>query len=612
MIRRPLRPLARILSARAEGTDPDLVEAEERAARLAARHREERRKAETRILLLGTAFILGFTAVGARMALLSAAVPVEPRGAASAEPIRAQRADIVDRDGALLATNIVTASLYAQPRDLIDPENAARQLARIFPELDAGYLTEKFTDGRKFMWIKRTISPEQRQLVHDIGEPGLLFGPREVRLYPNGAIAAHVLGGASFGREGVDAAEVVGTAGVERQLDGRLRDPAAVTTPLRLSIDLDAQVALEEVLAKGMAEMSAKGAVGILMEADTGQIRALASLPDFDPNLRPAPPTEGDPAESPLFNRAAQGRYELGSAFKAMTAALAIERGEATPGTIIDTKGPMKWGRFTIRDYHDYGDLLSVEDVLVHSSNIGAARLAIGSGAAAQKDFLGRIGMLSPVPVELSEAARTTPMLPRKWSDLSTMTIGFGHGIAVTPLHLATAYAALVNGGLLVRPSILESDWRPTEAERVLSSQTSAEVRAMLRQVVVRGTANGADIPGYDVGGKTGTADKPLPEGGYARDKVMASFASFFPADDPEYVLIVSLDEPITYINETAFRTAGLTAVPVAAEVIERLTPVLGLRPKPPAPRPQAEGPTARSTNPPTRAASLYTLAGND
>ncbi len=597
MIRRPLRPLARILSARAQGTDPDLVEAEERAARLAARHRAERQKAETRLLLLGVVFILGFTTVAGRMALLSAAVPVEPRAEGMSEPIRAQRANIVDHNGAILATNLVTASLYAQPAQMIDPVAAAKALAEIFPDLDAETLRTRFTDGRKFLWIKRTISPEQRQAVHDLGEPGLLFGPREVRFYPNGALAAHILGGASFGREGVDAAEIVGTAGVERMYDERLRDPAEVDEPLRLSIDVDAQVALEEVLATGMAEMNAKGAVGILMEAATGQIRALASLPDFDPNQRPPLPTSGDPADSPLFNRAAQGRYELGSSFKPLTAALAIEEGKVGPKTLVDTKGPMRWGRFTIHDFHNYGPRLTVEDVLVKSSNIGAARLAIASGTAAQKRFLGEIGMLAPVPVELSEAARTTPMVPANWSDISTITIGFGHGIAVTPLHLATAYAMLANGGLKVHPSIVASDARPTEADRVISSRTSQEIREMLRQVVVRGTAKTADVPGYAVAGKTGTADKPLRNGGYARDKVISTFASFFPADKPRYVLVITLDEPVTYINKTAFRTAGLTAVPVAAKAIRRLAPVLGMRPD--APIESEEAP-------------LYTIAGNE
>ena len=223
--------------------------------------------------------------------------------------------------------------------------------------------------------------------MHDLGEPGLLFGPRETRLYPNGALAAHVLGGASFGREGVHAAEVIGTAGVERVFDARLRDPARVDEPLRLSIDLKVQTALEDVLAQGMEEMRAKGAVGILMEADTGQIRALASLPDFDPNVRPPLPTTGDPADSPLFNRAAQGRYELGSVFKPFTVAMALEAGLVSPQTLVDTKAPMRYGRFTIRDFHDYGPRLTVEDVLVKSSNIGAAHIGMMLGATRQQAF---------------------------------------------------------------------------------------------------------------------------------------------------------------------------------------------------------------------------------
>lgn len=597
MIRRPLRPLARILSARAQGKDPDLIEAEERAARLAARHRAERQKAETRLLLLGLVFVLGFTTVAGRMALLSAAVPVEPRAALASDPIRAQRAEIVDRNGALLATNIVTASLYAQPATMIDPKRAATELAEIFPDLDAGTLEARFTDGRKFLWIKRSISPEQRQRVHDLGEPGLLFGPREARLYPNGAVAAHVLGGASYGREGVHAAEVVGTAGVERVFDARLRDPERSDEPLRLSIDIEVQSALEEVLAAGMAEMNAKGAMGILMEAGTGQIRALASLPDFDPNLRPPLPSRGDPADSPLFNRAAQGRYELGSTFKPLTVALALDTGLVAPTTLIDTKGPMRWGRFTIRDFHNYGPQLTVEDVIVKSSNIGAARIAILQGSKAQQDFLKRIGMFEPVPVELTEAARTTPLLPARWSDLTTMTISYGHGIAVTPLHLAAAYAMIANGGRRVTPSIVLQDVAPDESSRVISERSAAQVRSMLRQVVLRGTARQADVPGYEVAGKTGTADKPLPHGGYARDRVISTFASFFPATHPEFVLVIALDEPVNVINGTKVRTAGWTAAPVAAKAIRRIAPIMGLRP---------------GADPEHLAPVLYTLAGNE
>ena len=602
MIRRPLRPLARILTARAEGRDPDLVEAEERAARLAERHRAERAKAETRLLLLGVAFVVGFTTVAGRMALVSASVPMEPRGRA-AEAIQAQRADIVDRTGRVLATNIVTASLYAQPKDMIDPRAAADALAKIFPDLDAGRLLAQFTDGRQFLWIKRSISPEQRQLVHDLGEPGLLFGPREARLYPNGAVAAHVLGGAGYGREGVDAAEVIGVAGVERVFDARLREPGLVDEPLRLSIDLDAQTALEDVLAQGMVEMRAKGAVGILMEAKTGQIRALASLPDFDPNARPPLPTKGDPADSPLFNRAAQGRYELGSVFKPFTVADAMENGLVGPQTLVESKSPMRYGRFTIRDFHDYGARLSVEDVLVKSSNIGAARIGMMLGKDRQQAFFKKIGLLDASPVELSEAARTAPLLPQKWTELSTITISYGHGMAVTPLHLAAGYAALVNGGYRVRPSIVDRDVAPpTEDDRVLSAATSAGLRSMMRQVVVRGTAKAADIDGYDVGGKTGTADKPNAQGGYDSDKTLSTFAAFFPARDPEYVLVICLDEPTAVINNTSFRTAGLTAAPVLGHAVRRLAPVMGLRPDT-----EPAIATATSERP-----LLYTLAGNE
>jgi len=596
MIRRPLRPLARILKARAEGKDPNLIEAEERAARLAERHRAERVKAETRLLLLGVVFILGFSTVAGRMALVAATVPVEPR-AGLGEPIHTQRAEIVDRNGAVLATNIVTASLYAQPAEMIDPRGAADALAKIFPDLDAGQLHRGFTDGRKFIWIKRSISPEQRQWVHDLGEPGLLFGPREARLYPNGAVAAHVLGGASYGREGVAAAEVVGTAGVERVFDARLRDPARVAEPLRLSIDLGVQTALEEVLAQAVGDLSAKGAVGILMEADTGQVRALASLPDFDPNLRPALPTQGDPADSPLFNRAAQGRYELGSVFKPFMVAAALDAGVLGPQTLVDTKGPMRWGRFTIRDFHDYGARLTVEDVLVKSSNIGAAHIGLLMGAERQHEFLWRLGLLEASPVELTEAGKTAPLLPQRWSDLTTITISYGHGMAVTPLHLAAAYASLVNGGLRVRPSVIEGAARPTEADRVIAPDTSRKMREMLRQVVVRGTARAADVKGYEIGGKTGTADKPNATGGYARDKTISTFAAFFPASAPKYVLVIGLDEPTSIINNTAFRTAGLTAAPVIAHAIRRIAPVMGLRP---------------DAVPEDGAPILYTLAGNE
>ncbi len=578
-MRRPLRPLARIISARVQGENPDKVEAEARAERMRARLRAERQRAETRLLLLAMGFLMAFGTVVGRMAVLASTPPEEPRGAQVGTPIIAQRADIVDRNGQVLATNLVTASLYAQPQEMVEPAAAAAGLARIFPDLDEAKLLAQFTSGRKFLWIRRTLSPEQRQAVHDLGEPGLQFGPREVRLYPNGQIAAHVLGGTGFGREGVLAAEIVGTAGVEKSFDDFLRDPGEDGRPLELSLDLSVQAAVERVLAGGIALMRAKGGTAVVMEARTGQIVALASLPDFDPNARPAPPVSGDPSASPLFNRAAQGVYELGSTFKLFTVAEALESGRVGPSTMIDTKGPLRWGRFTIRDFHNYGPQLSVTDVIVKSSNIGSAKLAIAAGAEAQQAFLARLGLMEPIPLELPEAGRSKPLVPAKWSEISTMTIAYGHGMAVTPIHLAAAYASLVNGGLRVEPTLLNSGATPDEGDRVVSEATSKVLRSMLRQVVTRGTATLAEVEGYEVGGKTGTAEKPNARGGYDSDKVIATFAGIFPASDPQYVLVVALDEPVETSGREDRRTAGWTAVPVAAEVIRRIAPLMNMRP---------------------------------
>ena len=494
-------------------------------------------------------------------------------------PIVNQRADIVDRNGAILATNLATASLYANPQEMIDRVAAAEGLAQIFPDLDAADLLRQFSGTRKFIWVRRKMSPEQQQAVYDLGEPGLQFGPRELRLYPNGAFAAHILGGTSFGREGVYAAEVIGTAGVELAFDSYLRDPANQGAPLRLSLDMPVQAAMEQVLAGGMALMNARAATSVLMEVDTGRIVAMASLPDFDPNHRPLPPTSGDPADSPLFSRAVQGRYELGSTFKIFVAAQALESGYATPDTMIDTSGPLVWGRFRIRDFHDYGPSLSLRDVIVQSSNIGAARLAAAMGAEAQQAFLAKLGLLDPLELNLPESTHSRPLTPPNWSELSTMTVSYGHGIAVTPLHLAAAYSSLVNGGLRVRPSLLMDSPLPTEADRVISPQTSASIREMLRAVVSRGTASLGDVEGYEVGGKTGTADKPDPQGGYYDSRVIATFAAAFPMSNPRYVLIVTLDEPEDTTGTEPRRTAGWTSVPVGAEIIRRIAPLMGMRP---------------------------------
>ena len=579
MIRTPLRPLARILSARQKGENPDVIERENIRLRHEQQRDASRQRAEGRLLVLGAFFLFAFGTVGAQMSILAATEPTEPRIVASSSSIIAQRSDIVDRNGRILATNLVTNSLYAQPPNMFDKTVAARELARIFPDLDEARLLKQFSGTRKFLWIKKRISPEQQQQVHDIGDPGLLFGPREMRLYPNGRLAAHILGGSSYGREGVQSAEVIGVAGVEKAFDDYLRDPATGGAPLQLSIDLTIQAAAERVLYGGMKLMNARGAASVLMDVQTGEIIAMVSLPDFDPNLRPRLPTKSVAGDSVLFNRAVQGVYELGSTFKIFTVALALDADLVKPSTLIDTRGPLRWGKYSIRDFHYYGRELSVTDVLVKSSNIGAARIAQIIGAERQKQFLTSLGLLAPTSVELVEAPGIQPLFPSNWSEISTMTIAYGHGVAVSPLHLAVAYASLVNGGTLVRPTLIKHE-RVAIGPRVVSARTSAIARDLLRQVVVRGTASFGEVRGYAVGGKTGTADKPKPGGGYYDDKVIATFASIFPADNPRYVLVVTLDEPVETAGAEPRRTAGWTAVPVAAEMIRRMAPLLGLRPE--------------------------------
>jgi cell division protein FtsI (penicillin-binding protein 3) len=579
VIRIPLRPLARILKARAQGDNPDVIERANLRARHEAMRDRLRASTEGRFVVLAAAFLIAFGAIGGRMAVIAATEPAEPRSASSAPAIQSNRADILDRNGRVLATNLVTHALYAQPRQMVDPPRAARMLGAIFPDLDEAQLLRAFSDpDRRFLWIKRRLSPEQAQAVHDIGDPGLLFGPRQMRLYPNGSLAAHVLGGATYGREGVSSAEIVGVAGIERAFDGWLRDPANEGAPLVLSLDLTVQAAVREVLEGGMRLMNAKGATAVLLDVHTGEVVSLVSLPDFDPNGRPSPLVEGDPSDSPLFNRAVQGVYELGSVAKVFAAAQAIELGLVTPDTMINTQGPLTWGRFRIRDFRNYGPQLSVTDVIVKSSNIGTARMAVQIGAARQQAFLRKLGLLDPLPVELSEAPGSRPLLPRQWSEISTMTISYGHGLSFSPLHLAAAYAAMVNGGTVVRPTLLRREG-PVRGERVISERTSAAIREMLRLTVTRGTASFAEVPGYGVGGKTGTADKPRRTGGYYRDRVIATFVAAFPSEAPQYVLVVTLDEPVETSGSEPRRTAGWTAVPVAAEVIRRVAPLLGMRP---------------------------------
>jgi cell division protein FtsI (penicillin-binding protein 3) len=396
-------------------------------------------------------------------------------------------------------------------------------------------------------------------------------------------VAAHVLGGVQAGTEDVHFAEVVGIAGAERFFDAALRETSGDGQPLRLSIDLPVQAALTEVLRAGVARFNAIGGTAVLMDARTGAVRAMVSLPDFDPNNRPVPTDPEVMRSLPLMNRAAEGVFEMGSTFKNLYAALAIEKGLVDADTMLDAKGPLFWGRHRIRDSFRMPPVMSVADAMAKSSNVVTARLAIMLGTPAVRQFFDEIGFTEPTAIEIAEGQLGRPLLPQRWADISTITISYGYGLAVTQLHMAAAYAAMVTG-YRVEPTLRPDPTPPDEDARIFSPHTVAAMRRILRHTVTWGTARGAEAPGYEVGAKTGTAEKAAPGGGYLRDKTRTNIVTVFPVNDPAYVLAVSLDEPEDRTGPQPRRTAGATAAPVAGEAIARIAPLLGLRPALPLP----------------------------
>ena len=579
MTRRPLRPISQIISARKNGQNPDHIERENIRQRHLAMEKVTRIRSESRLLVLIGFFFVSFLAIGLKMGMLSIITPAEPISSTQILQTLTKRADILDRNGSILATNLITNALYAKPNLMIDKQTAAKELVRIFPDLKLLNLINQFEGAKKFIWIKRKISPEQMQAVHELGEPGLKFGPREMRLYPNGRLAAHVLGGVRYGRQSVHSAELVGSAGVELQFDKFLQDELGSGDPLILSLDLGVQSAIGHVLQGGMQLMNAKGAAAILMDIHSGEIISMVSLPDFDPNDRVQKASKKNGSQSSLFNKAVQGRYELGSVFKVFTAAMALEDGIVNQNTLVDTSSPIIWGKHRISNYHRLPEELSFTDVIVKSSNTGTSRLAKELGGVRQKEFLTNLGFFESTGIELVEGKQITSQYPSNWSEISTMTISYGHGISSSPLHLAAAFASVLNGGLKVNPTLLKRNGTDKIRKRVIRSDVSQTLINILYQVVERGTASAARVHGYSVAGKTGTAKKVKPNGGYYNKKNITTFASVFPAEAPKYVLLVTLDEPVVLTGLKSRRTAGWTAAPISSEIIYRAAPLLGVRP---------------------------------
>jgi cell division protein FtsI (penicillin-binding protein 3) len=474
-----------------------------------------------------------------------------------------ERGDIIDRDGLPLARTIDAWTIGLHPKKVIgDKLEIARKLAKLMPERDEAAYFAMLRSNKSFYYLRRRAAPGVVEAVNAIGEPGLAIEREPDRLYPQTSLAAHVIGYTDTDGKG--------NAGIERALDEQLRDPARRGQPVQLSISSRVQQALEHELLDAMNHFSAVGAAGIVMDIHSGEVLAMTSLPQLNPNAA------GQGSDQARFNRATLGVYELGSTFKPFTVAMAMDAGVVRSfGQMYNCPNELNvYGR-TINDTHPFGAPCSVADIMKESSNIGTAQIAAQLGSSRQKAFLEKMGFLSPVQIELREKGRTlTP--GNNWGPLETMTVGYGHGIAVTPLHLATGYATLFNGGVYRPATLLKVDKNHAagKGHRVFSEETSYKMRALLRLVVTKGTGKKADAPGYRVGGKTGSAEKY-----FNRSLLVTTFAGVFPMDEPRYVIVVMLDEPKATAETFGFRTAGWNVAPVVSKTVSRIAPMLGVRP---------------------------------
>jgi cell division protein FtsI (penicillin-binding protein 3) len=532
--------------------------------RLEGVHKQALETGRTRLLVAGALFAVAFLVIGGRVVDLTAfKAPGGVRLARGGDPPPAAvvtRAPIVDRNGVILATSLPTASLYANPRAVLDADEAADKLGTVFPDLDRNEAAARLRSGKSFVWLRRNLTPQQQYEVNRLGLPGLGFEKAERRIYPHGPLAAHVVGLTDLDGRGI--------AGVERFFDEGLNGGAAA---LELSIDIRLQAILRDEIAAAVARHDAIGGAGLVLDAGTGEVLAMVSLPDYDPNL---PATAAGDA---LFNRVTKGVYEMGSTFKLFTAATALDSGAARLSDSFDAREPIRIARFTISDYHAQRRWLTVPEILVHSSNVGAAKMALDAGTEAQRDYLGRLGMLKAPSIELPEVG--APLVPGRWREINTMTIAFGHGIAVSPLQLATGVAALVNGGIMRPATLMKAGGEgPGAGGRVIKEETSRQMRELMRLVVKSGTGKKADAAGYQVGGKTGTAEKIV--GGNYREKArLSSFVGAFPMEAPRFVVLAILDEPKASAETRGYATGGWVAAPVVGRLVERLATFAGIPP---------------------------------
>lgn len=533
---------------------------------IAETHKAKMELARNRLMVAIFIFAAAFTLLGLRMLDLGLVQQVAEVGRKVDDnaPLLYARSDIVDRNGVVLATNLQTASLFANAKLVMEPRVAAQRLTAVLPELSEADVYTKLTSGKSFVWLKRKLTPRQKWQVNALGITGFDFQTEEERVYPQGALASHILGFVDIDGKGL--------AGIERFFDSRLKDPNFADEALVLSVDARVQHALSDELSHTIERFSADGGAGVILDVVTGEVLAMASMPDFDPNHA------GSASRAARFNRSTAGVYELGSIFKTFTMAMALDAGVVKLSDSYDARQPISVASFYISDDHPQNRILTLPEIFVYSSNIGAAKIAMDVGGEEQQNFLARLGMLRPATIELGEVG--WPLYPERWRDINTMTISYGHGIAVSPLQLAVGSAAMVNGGNLITATLIK-DYETSDGlqRRIISEETSQQVRAMMRSAVEVGTGKNASVPGYRVGGKTGTAEKS-DVGGYREDALMSSFLGVFPMDEPRYLVLVSVDEPHGISETYNFSSAGWVAAPTVRNVIARIAPILGVEPR--------------------------------
>jgi cell division protein FtsI (penicillin-binding protein 3) len=518
----------------------------------------------TRLLVAGALFAVAYLVIAVRLAAVTLLSDgTEPRLAElPAQPAPTERGEIVDRNGVVLATNLETWSLYANPQQIMDVDDAVARLTDLLPDINPITVQMKLTSGRSFEWLKRGLTPSQRYAVNRLGLPGLYFQQEDRRIYPQGRLTAHVTGFTDIDNHGL--------AGIEQAFDDVLREGHR---QIAVSLDIRIQNIVREETAQAIADFHAIGGAGMVLDIETGELLAMVSLPDFDPN------SAGDAPDEARFNRNTLGVYEMGSTFKLFNTAMALDSGTIAFTDSFDAVHPIRIGRFTINDFHPEHRWLTVSEIIKFSSNLGSARIAEKAGTALQKDYMARFGMLKPVRLELPELG--LPLYPGDWKPINTLTIAYGHGIAVTPLHLIAGVAGLIDGGVYRPVTIMKRDGSvPFGGRRVIAEKTSGEIRQLMRLVVESGTGKSANVPGYFVGGKTGTAEKQQGHH-YIANARLASFIAAFPMNAPRYAILIMVDEPKPNASSHGYATAGWVAAPAVGRVIQRMAPLLGIEPMP-------------------------------